>query len=168
MAKNKKQKAKPRNDGAAAAASSSAAVDDLVDRLSGRLGLEAVLRLEPRESHLPEQETALRLSEQKPSGASWCRDRPRPVRLLVRPEPVEAVALVPDHPPVLFRWRGITHRIARADGPERIASEWWREAPPTRDYFRVEDAAGRRFWLYRDGLFGETATPRWFVHGLFA
>lgn len=144
------------------------AVDDLVDRLAGRLGLDAVMRLEPRESHLPERESSLRLFEETPARVAWRRDRPRPVRLLARPEPVEAVALVPDHPPVLFRWRGITHRIARADGPERIAAEWWREDRPTRDYFRVEDEAGRRFWLYRDGLFGEPATPRWFLHGLFA
>ena len=145
-----------------------AAVDDLVDRLSGRLGLDAVLGLKPRESHLPERESTLTLFEGTPSTATWRSDRPRPVRLLSRPEPVEAMALVPDHPPVLFRWRGITHRIARADGPERIAAEWWREDRPTRDYFRVEDEAGRRFWLYRDGLFGETQSPRWFLHGLFA
>jgi protein ImuB len=61
------------------------------------------------------------------------------------------------------------HGIAHAQGPERIAGEWWRERRPTRDYYIVEDEAGRRFWLYREGLHGrETSAPRWFVHGLFA
>jgi len=143
-------------------------VEDLVDRLAGRLGLDAVLKLAPRESHLPERESMLLLHEQKPRPAPWRVKRPRPVRLLARPEPVEAVALVPDHPPILFRWRGVTHRVQRADGPERIASEWWREERPTRDYFRVEDEAGRRFWLYRDGLFNETPHPRWYLHGFFS
>jgi protein ImuB len=160
------RRTKPRRDDIAAPAG--AAVDDLVDRLAGRLGLDAVLTVAPRESHLPERESRLRLYEPAPPAALWRRNRPRPVRLLTRPEPVEAVALVPDHPPVLFRWRGVTHRIQRADGPERIAGEWWLEERPTRDYFRVEDDAGRRFWLYRDGLFGERTTPRWYVHGLFA
>ena len=68
-----------------------------------------------------------------------------------------------------FRWRRAIYRVARAEGPERIASEWWREEALTRDYFRVEDAAGHRFWLYREGLYGrEVTNPRWFLHGVFA
>ena len=61
-------------------------------------------------------------------------------------------------------------RVARAEGPERIAPEWWidGESAPSRDYFRIEDEAGRRYWLYREGLYGEGEAPRWFVHGLFA
>jgi protein ImuB len=103
-------------------------------------------------------------------GAAWRADRLRPVRLLPRPEPVEAVAPVPDDPPVLFRWRRLQHRVRRADGPERIAGEWWRETAAddeTRDYYRVEDEAGRRFWLYRAGLYAPAVAPRWFLHGLF-
>lgn len=92
----------------------------------------------------------------------------RPIRLLSRPEPIETIASVPDGPPVRFRWRRVLHEIAAIEGPERIAPEWWKnEAPLTRDYFRAEDSEGRRFWLFREGLY-ETERPRWFMHGLFA
>ena len=95
----------------------------------------------------------------------------RPVRLFARPEPVEAVAEVPDGPPARFRWRRILHEVVIAEGPERIAMEWWRDDTGqalTRDYFRLECRDGLRAWLYREGLFGrETAQPRWFLHGLF-
>jgi protein ImuB len=95
----------------------------------------------------------------------------RPVRLFERPEPVEAIAEVPDGPPVRFRWRRVLHEVARAEGPERIAMEWWRDDRGrafTRDYFRVESRDGARMWLYREGLFGsETDEPRWFLHGVF-
>lgn len=94
----------------------------------------------------------------------------RPLRLLEAPEPVEAVAEVPDGPPIRFRWRRQLHPVVRAEGPERIAAEWWRTAGdlPTRDYFRVETASGHRFWLFRAGLYGRgTDRPTWFLHGLF-
>ena len=86
----------------------------------------------------------------------------RPIRLFERPEPIEAIAAVPDGPPVRFRWRRVLHEIAAIEGPERIAPEWWKAAAAglTRDYFRAEDRDGRRFWLFREGLFGrETAKP---------
>jgi protein ImuB len=96
---------------------------------------------------------------------------PRPVRLFARPELIEAIAEVPDGPPVRFRWRRVLHEVAAAEGPERIALEWWRDLEGhalTRDYFRVECRAGARVWLFREGLYGrETAQPRWFLHGLF-
>ena len=96
----------------------------------------------------------------------------RPLRLFARPEQVEVIAEVPEGPPLRFRWRRVTHHVARAEGPERIAPEWWREVDQgraTRDYFRVEDAEGRRYWLFREGLYGrETASPVWYLHGLFA
>jgi protein ImuB len=93
----------------------------------------------------------------------------RPLRLFARPEPIEAVAEVPDGPPLRFRWRRVLHNVAAIEGPERIAAPWWRGADaPTRDYFRAEDTEGRRFWLYREGLIGrETLHAKWFVHGLF-
>jgi protein ImuB len=102
-------------------------------------------------------------------------EKPRPLFLLPQAEPTEVTALIPEGPPRRFRWCGVTYDITGAQGPERIADEWWR-APyppqgvtPTRDYYLVEDGEGHRFWLYREGLYGrETATPRWFVHGLFA
>jgi protein ImuB len=90
-----------------------------------------------------------------------------------RPEPVEATALLPDHPPARFRWRGADYRVAHAAGPERLAPEWWRDGSDdasmsTRDYFRVEDGDGRRFWLYRDGLAERGEAPGWFLHGIFS
>ena len=93
----------------------------------------------------------------------------RPLRLFVRPEPIEAVAEVPDGPPLRFRWRRVLHDVTAIEGPERIAAPWWRrDGAPTRDYFRAEDSEGRRFWLCREGLWGrETAQAKWFVHGVF-
>jgi protein ImuB len=92
----------------------------------------------------------------------------RPLTLLPIPEPIQAIALVPDDPPLSFRWKEKNHRIAAADGPERIGPEWWREGPrKPRDYYRVEDEDGRRFWLYREGLYGAQEPPRWFLHGFF-
>jgi len=94
---------------------------------------------------------------------------PRPLLLLERPEPADVLAVVPDGPPRHFRWRGVLHQVAEAQGPERIAPEWWRRtAERTRDYYLLEDAQGRRFWLYRAGLYGQGVIPQWFVHGVFA
>ena len=119
----------------------------------------------------------------------------RPLRLLAKPEPIDDVfALVPDGPPVRFRWRRALHEVVAVDGPERIAGAWWSEqggparadepasgecprwplAPlvsAARDYFRVEDKAGLRFWLFRAGLYRDMACglrPRWFLHGMYA
>ena len=98
-----------------------------------------------------------------------CDAPTRPLRLFERPEPIEALAEVPDGPPLRFRWRRVLHEVAAIEGPERIAAPWWRRpGAPTRDYFRAEDALGRRFWLYREGLYGrETTQAKWFVHGVF-
>jgi protein ImuB len=97
----------------------------------------------------------------------------RPIRLFRDPEPVEVPATeLPEGPPLRFRWRNALHDVARAEGPERISPEWWREPEgvQARDYFRIEDRAGRRYWLFREGLYdgGEGPPPRWFMHGLFA
>ena len=95
----------------------------------------------------------------------------RPIRLFERPEPIEAIAEVPDHAPGRFRWRSIWHEVVHAEGPERIAMEWWRDdnnRALTRDYFRVESTDGIRVWLYREGLFHSGERIRWFLHGVFA
>ena len=148
---------------------------DLIDRLGARLGPHRVLRLAPRDSHVPEFASAATSYAWTKQPAPWARPASlegfptRPLRLFERPERIDAIAAVPDGPPVRFRWRRMIHEVAAAEGPERIAPEWWKgEDALTRDYFRVEDASGHRFWLYRQGLFGrETAQPHWFLHGLF-
>jgi protein ImuB len=156
------------------------ALAELLDRLSARLGTRAVTRRELIEAHLPEQAEAAApatLGQARTQGEgrgegieTVAAGAPaRPLRLFVRPEPIEALAEVPDGPPLRFRWRRILHDVAAIEGPERIAAPWWRRAgAPTRDYFRAEDSEGRRFWLYREGLWGrETAQAKWFVHGVF-
>ena len=142
----------------------------LVDGLRQRLGPRSVRRLVPMESHLPERSEAPRIPVQKapawPAPGETC---PRPLLLLPRPEEIDVTALVPEGPPRRFRWRGVMHGVARAQGPERIADEWWRNKAATRDYYLVEDSDSRHFWIYRAGLYGrETPSPRWFMHGLFA
>jgi len=149
-------------------AGGSADLAALIDRLSLRLGTGSVVRPRLRESHLPER--AVRFLPAFHAGATKAVAKPgriRPVRLLRRPEPIEATAPVPDDPPLLFRWRDRIHRVRRADGPERIESEWWRAPGAPRDYYRVEDEYGRRFWLYRAGLYEPQTRPLWFVHGFF-
>lgn len=145
----------------------------LHETLRQRLGPNSVRHLAPLESHVPELSEIAGATPGDPS--AWAtrppQHTPRPPLLFARPEPAAVIALIPDGPPLRLRWRGTHVRIAHAEGPERIAAEWWRDGPaaPTRDYYRVEDAAGRRLWLYRDGLPGrETAAARWYVHGLFA
>ncbi|HEY2134975.1 MAG TPA: DNA polymerase Y family protein [Xanthobacteraceae bacterium] len=145
---------------------------ELIDGLTQRLGPRSVQRLAPLASHLPERaEAAFVASDEIAAWPGPDEAQPRPLLLFARAEPAEVTALVPEGPPRRFRWRGVIHGVARAQGPERIAAEWWRESasPSTRDYYLVEDEAGHRFWLYREGLYArETVTPRWFVHGLFA
>jgi protein ImuB len=175
----------------------------LLDRLGNRLGLAAVSRLDPRASYIPERasvrvpvgetlassvapakagaqgQPAPRPGSLDPRFRGDAETRPpRPIRLFEPPEPVEAFWLLPDDPPFRFIWRRRRHRVTRADGPERIADEWWRpESSGTgsresgdaiRDYYRVEDEEGRRFWLFRAGLHVGDYKPRWFVHGVFS
>jgi protein ImuB len=149
----------------------------LVDRLQQRLGAGAVYQLQPVESHIPERAeravpvNLVKAKEQvaSPDAAENVPSAPRPLLLLPRPEAAEVTALIPDGPPRRFRWRGVLHQVTAAEGPERMTPEWWRRTDAAeRDYFRVQDSEGRRFWLYRDGLYGQGIETRWFVHGLFA
>lgn len=157
------------------------ALAEVADALSARLGPERVRRFLAQDSHDPERAALAvpALSHGEMAGLGLSPDWPapsalpeRPLRLLARPEPIEVLAEIPDGPPTRFRWRRVLHEVAKAEGPERIAAEWWARTDsimPTRDYFRVEEPGGRRFWLYRDGLYGrESAHPPWFMHGLFA
>jgi len=175
----------------------------LIDALWQRLGPDRVRQFEAVSRHIPECAEALteindalsslRAKRSNPGKyeeldcfvaiaprndevTNWSiEEKTRPLLLLPQAEPTEVTALIPDGPPRRFRWRGVTYDIIGAQGPERIADEWWRSPYPSqeealsRDYYLVEDSEGHRFWLYREGLYGrETATPRWFVHGLFA
>jgi protein ImuB len=159
-----------------------AQIDRLVDRLSARLGARRVRRLIARDSHIPEITAAAVPAQTAPADNGWPAYRryradaelaPRPLRLLTRPEPIEALAEVPDGPPLRFRWRRALHEVIAADGPERIEGAWWSEhGGPARDYFRVEDKSGLRFWLFRAGLYRDlaygAAASRWFLHGTYA
>lgn len=155
-----------------------AAVEDglapLVDRLTNRLGEGRVWKAVPVASHVPEQSTRHAAPLRAAMGAGWNPEAPRPLRLFRQPEPLEFVtAEVPDEPPIQFRWRKRTHRILRAEGPERIAAEWWRadinaiSVSHVRDYYRVEDQEGARFWVFREGLYSAGAEARWWLHGVF-
>ncbi len=164
--------------GAEANGDHTADLADLIDRLGARLGWRRVLRVELQETHIPEfavaaipaaQTRGRHAAHAKQNGSADALPA-RPLKLLEPPEPIEAIARVPDGPPAKIRWRRVWHDIAAIEGPERIAPEWWKheEAALTRDYFRAEDSFGQRFWLYREGLYTtETAAPRWFLHGLF-
>ena len=144
----------------------------LVDRLTARFGTRAVSRPALRQSHVPEraQRWVTAMAEASVNVEAVAPERP--IGLLYTPEEVRVLYAVPKGPPVQFIWRRQTHKVTRYAGPERIAPEWWHDKPGTRlrDYFKVEDHVGRRFWLYREGLHGDGrgGDPRWFVHGMFA
>jgi protein ImuB len=154
-------------------------VAQLVDQLGTRLGRAQVRRFAARDSHIPEQaelmlpaaDAAAVSARPAPWAAPESGEPPlRPIYLFDPPHPIESMmAEVPDGPPHRFRWRRTVHDVAHSEGPERIAGEWWRRQDiPTRDYYRVEDRRGRRFWIFRHGLYSEVETPRWYLHGVFA
>jgi len=162
-------------------------VSALIDRIAARIGGKRVVVHLPLQSHIPER-SALAVPAQHhlatACAAAWperiAGEPPlRPLRLFDRPEPIKVpFAAVPDGPPHQFTWRRALHEVVRVEGPERIAMEWWKQDGQslTRDYFRVEDAEGQRFWIFRDGLYeselrdeeGEPVSAKWYVHGLFA
>jgi protein ImuB len=165
-----------------------ATLDRLYDRMSSRLGPSAVLRTRAVNSYLPEQAVVLDPAI-APQGAPLPVPpvaAPRPLRLLPQPEPIIVLAEVPDAPPASMVWRRVSYRFVKASGPERIGADWRHSALPitfgempgggqnyveggeTRDYYVAEDDGGRRFWLFRLGLFGIAAAPRWYLHGFFA
>ncbi|NVD45763.1 DUF6504 family protein [Qipengyuania atrilutea] len=150
-----------------------AEIAPLIDRLVTRLGSRAVRRPHPRASHLPERAQSWRAASSQPAemqyGFGFHR---RPLKLLDRAEPIAVIYATPEGLPRRFRWRGALHDIAKVEGPERIAPEWWRERSHVRlrDYYRIEDDRGRRYWIYRSGLIGDGRgdVPDWYLHGLFA
>lgn len=145
-------------------------VEALIDRLANRLGGDRVFRFVPRESHWPERAVARRPAAEQPARPSrWPFRASRPLRLLREPEAVAALAPSPESPPARFTWRRQSLDVRRAEGPERIVPEWWREdgeAAAVRDYYRIETACGRRLWLIRAPS-PTTPETRWYVHGIF-
>jgi protein ImuB len=159
----------------------------LIDRIAARIGGRRVVVHLPEDTHIPER-AALAVPAQHHLAAATAAAWPeraigepplRPLRLFDRPEPIKVpLATVPDGPPHQFTWRRALHAVVRVEGPERIAMEWWKQDGQrlTRDYFRIEDAEGLRFWIFRDGLYeselrdeeGNATPANWFVHGLFA
>ncbi len=147
----------------------------LVDRLSSRLGSRQVLVCETADTHIPERQFALvpAVHHQAQGNAALQQESQvatRPIILLSRPELAEVVAEVPEGPPIRFRWRKAQYEVARYEGPERIACEWWKDGRGiySRDYFRIETNDGHRLWLFRYGLYvRETDIPKWYVHGMF-
>jgi protein ImuB len=164
---------------------------ELVDRLVNRFGRDAITVLRPHGSHIPEHaevrlpalealaaESSSRVASYVPPWP-YRKSAARPAFMLARPEPIEVTAGVPDGPPASFIWRRVERRVARAEGPERIAPEWWRtlyldegqKKRRTRDYYKIEDQQGALYWVFRHGLYeGEEMSerPSWFLHGLFA
>jgi protein ImuB len=151
--------------------SSSQEVARLIDRLSVKLGPDKVRRPQPFESHLPERASGWRPALDKVEKVEREQTACRPQRLLDRPEAIDVIYATPEGKPRRFVWRRAVHDIARVEGPERIAPEWWRERSTARlrDYYRVEDREGRRYWIYREGLVGDGrgGLPEWYMHGLF-
>jgi protein ImuB len=143
-----------------------------IDRLTVRLGEGAVRRPVPHASHIPERAQRWFPPLEPPASQEELAFRERPLKLLDKPEEISVLYAAPDGTPQRFRWRGAVHDIVRAEGPERIAPEWWRERSTVRlrDYYRIEDGDGRRYWIWRHGLFGDGrgGDPQWFLQGLFA
>jgi protein ImuB len=141
---------------------------ELIDRLANKIGSKNIHRYLPDQHHWPERSVRLASSITEIPDIPWRIHRPRPIQLLNTPEPIGVAAPIPDYPPMLFRYKGKVHNITKADGPERIESEWWIEEAQHRDYYSVEDEEGHRYWLFRSGHYSAENTYTWFLHGIFA
>lgn len=143
-----------------------AALAELLDRVAGKVGAEAIQRYLPAEHYWPERSVKVAASLTEEPAVAW-PEQMRPIRLLNNPEAIEVMALVPDNPPKTFIYKGKRHSIIKADGPERIGREWWRDGGEHRDYFVVEDSDGQRYWVFRSGHY-DGGDARWYLHGYFA
>jgi protein ImuB len=154
-------------------AEDNSAISALIDRLVVRFGRERVVRFIARDTHDPLRAAALVPVASPVASADWqagAYPLPRPLQIFHPPHPIDVIAEVPDSPPRRFRWRKVLHDVAIAEGPERIEPEWWRpnHQEKLRDYYHVEDREGRRFWIYREGLYTQGGEgPHWFLQGLF-
>jgi protein ImuB len=142
-------------------------LSELIDHLAGKIGMQAIHRYVPDEHYWPERSLKPASSLQEKLTTAWQVDKLRPLQLLPIPERIEVTAPIPDYPPMLFRYKGKLHKIIKADGPERIEQEWWLQQGQHRDYYRVEDEEGHRYWLFRLGHYHDE-THQWYLHGFFA
>lgn len=143
-------------------------IHDLLDRMTNRLGITAIHRFLPAAHHWPEKSIRSARSLWDESTFFWQKTTPRPIYLLAEPERIQVSAPIPDYPPMVFTYKGQVHQVKKADGPERIEREWWIEVGLQRDYYRVENQDGARYWIFRSGHYTEGKSPEWFLHGFFA
>ncbi len=141
-------------------------LSELIDRLASKVGRETIHRYQPDEHYWPEHSFKLSSTLFEKSTTVWT-EKIRPLHLLKVPEHIEVTAPIPDYPPMLFRYKGKIHKIIKADGPERIEQEWWLQQGQHRDYYRVEDEEGRRYWIFRLGHYHDKSY-QWFIHGFHA
>ncbi len=139
----------------------------LLDRLAGKIGPQAIKRYLPAPHYWPERSLRPAVSLDEKSETVWQQANPRPMEMLRKPEPVQVTAPIPDYPPMNFRYNNELHLIKKADGPERIEREWWMEKGEHRDYYILEDEQGRRYWIFRAGHYNEEKSS-WYLHGFFA
>ncbi|MNK22816.1 DNA polymerase IV [compost metagenome] len=143
-------------------------IAELLDRISIKAGKNAIRRYLPQEHHWPENSIKAVTDLKEQPETDWPTHKPRPTVLLNQPEPIQVSAPIPDYPPMTFTYKNEIHRIAKADGPERIEQEWWLSEGKHRDYYYVEDEKGQRYWLFRSGHYDSKVTAQWFIHGFFA
>lgn len=144
------------------------ALSELLDRIEGRIGANHIYRYVPSEHYWPERSYQAASTVFEDVKTEWKVDKPRPLQILYKPAPIEVTAPIPDYPPMNFRYKGKLHKIAKADGPERIEQEWWLQEGQHRDYYNVEDEEGHRYWLFRLGHYDTAKSYTWFMHGFFA
>jgi protein ImuB len=142
-------------------------LSELLDRLSGKFGADKISRYLPQEHYWPERSFKPAVSLDEKPGTEW-GNKPRPLKLLSTPEIIEVTSIIPDYPPMNFRYRGKLHKVVKSDGPERIGQEWWLQKGVHRDYYCVEDEEGCRYWVFRLGHYDGNKKPQWFIHGFFA
>jgi protein ImuB len=142
-------------------------VAELLDRVAARTGSDAINRYIPAEHYWPERSVKQAMPLWEKPTSRWRTDWPRPIHLLPHPEAIEVTAVLPDYPPMLFRYKGKLYNVAKSDGPERIEQEWWLADGLYRDYYCIEDNEGARYWLFRSGPY-DLQQPQWFIHGFFA
>src|SRR5690606_16414869 len=138
----------------------------MLDRVYAKTGVKPVRYL-PAEHYWPERSCKIADSLAEEPAITWSKQGLRPMLLYKVPVPIEVTAPIPDYPPMLFRYRGKLHRVVKADGPERIEQEWWLQRGQHRDYYKVEDESGNRYWLFRSGHYDEKES-KWFMHGVFS